>query len=243
MTSSRSCSSTPPGPPVPLAPSATRFRPRLSRSAPGPEDRAEGRPRTNIVEHSSNSQSVAEEELSLSLSGSAHEFPQDLTRLLQNLRNDLNTLESAGYSYPCPCIHHPPCNPCHKPVVISLIFVVASSAPDEQNTGAIHQLNRKLERLTEAVVSTTSSAAAPAKDSKPSNIDGRPPSASRDSDHDLCCWEPCCGGRKFSNKSNIIRHQRERSGELSKFRCSFCNACFSRSSPRNAHEARRLCGT
>lgn len=140
-------------------------------------------------------------------------------------------------------IRHPSSNPCHKPDIISLIFIAASFAPDEQNNDAINQLGRKLERLTEAVVSSTSSAAAPMKDSRPSNTKGHPPSASRDSDHDLRCWEPCCDGRKFSNKSNIIRHQRERSGELGKFRCSFCNACFSRSSSRNAHEARRCCGT
>ncbi|KKZ64715.1 hypothetical protein EMCG_09387 [[Emmonsia] crescens] len=55
------------------------------------------------------------------------------------------------------------------------------------------------------------------------------------------CREPCCNGRQFSNKSNFIRHQRERRGELPKLRCSFCNAVFSRSSARNAHEATRRC--
>ncbi|OJD22470.1 hypothetical protein ACJ73_06180 [Blastomyces percursus] len=55
------------------------------------------------------------------------------------------------------------------------------------------------------------------------------------------CWEPCCNGRQFSNKSNFIRHQRERRGELPKLRCSFCDATFSRSSARNAHEASRRC--
>ncbi|KAK2879352.1 hypothetical protein FQN49_000962 [Arthroderma sp. PD_2] len=55
------------------------------------------------------------------------------------------------------------------------------------------------------------------------------------------CWEACCNGRHFSNKSNFIRHQRERRGESCKLRCSFCDAVFSRSSARNAHEASRRC--
>ncbi|KAM5470514.1 hypothetical protein MferCBS49748_002330 [Microsporum ferrugineum] len=55
------------------------------------------------------------------------------------------------------------------------------------------------------------------------------------------CWDSCCNGRQFSNKSNFIRHQRERRGESYKLRCSFCDAVFSRSSARNAHEASRRC--
>lgn len=55
------------------------------------------------------------------------------------------------------------------------------------------------------------------------------------------CLESCCKGRLFSNKSNLIRHQRERRGETAKLRCSFCDAVFSRSSARNAHEAARRC--
>ncbi|KAE8375462.1 hypothetical protein BDV26DRAFT_267856 [Aspergillus bertholletiae] len=55
------------------------------------------------------------------------------------------------------------------------------------------------------------------------------------------CWEPCCKGRVFSNRSNLIRHQRERKGESAKLRCSFCDAVFLRSSARNAHEAARRC--
>ncbi|KAL2844752.1 hypothetical protein BJY01DRAFT_185870 [Aspergillus pseudoustus] len=55
------------------------------------------------------------------------------------------------------------------------------------------------------------------------------------------CWESCCKGRIFSNRSNLIRHQRERKGESAKLRCSFCDAVFLRSSARNAHEAARRC--
>ncbi|KAG2005118.1 hypothetical protein GB937_009077 [Aspergillus fischeri] len=50
------------------------------------------------------------------------------------------------------------------------------------------------------------------------------------------CWESCCNGRLFSNRSNLIRHQRERRGESAKLPCSFCDAVFLRSSARNAHE-------
>lgn len=55
------------------------------------------------------------------------------------------------------------------------------------------------------------------------------------------CWESCCVGRVFSNKSNLVRHQRERSSESAPLKCSFCSAEYSRSSARNAHEAKRTC--
>lgn len=57
----------------------------------------------------------------------------------------------------------------------------------------------------------------------------------------LCCWEPCCNGRAFSNRSNLVRHQRERRGESAKLRCSFCDAVFSRRAARDMHEAARRC--
>ncbi|WPH04791.1 Hypothetical protein R9X50_00768700 [Acrodontium crateriforme] len=55
------------------------------------------------------------------------------------------------------------------------------------------------------------------------------------------CWDPCCNGRTFSNPSNLARHQREKRGEAAKLRCSFCDAVFSRSAARNAHEAEKRC--
>ncbi|KAE8362360.1 hypothetical protein BDV27DRAFT_159839 [Aspergillus caelatus] len=57
----------------------------------------------------------------------------------------------------------------------------------------------------------------------------------------LRCWESCCNGRVFSNRSNLIRHQRERRGESAKLRCSFCDAVFSRRAARDTHEAARRC--
>ncbi|KAM0795469.1 hypothetical protein BDR22DRAFT_894164 [Usnea florida] len=162
---------------------------------------------------SSNSQSVAEEQAS-----EQEPFTPDATRLLQSLRHTLKSLQCSS-----------------------------GSVRDEQDTLTITLLNRKLERLTGALASPTSSAPPPAKDGSSSSDDGASSTRSsssplKDDDQDLRCWESCCRGRKFSNKSNFIRHQRERSGKLGKLRCSFCNACFSRSSARNAHEAKRICG-
>ncbi|KAK6814544.1 hypothetical protein RU639_009443 [Aspergillus parasiticus] len=57
----------------------------------------------------------------------------------------------------------------------------------------------------------------------------------------LRCWESCCNGRAFSNRSNLTRHQRERRGESAKLRCSFCDAVFSRRAARDTHEAARRC--
>ncbi|KAI9925909.1 hypothetical protein ASPWEDRAFT_173999 [Aspergillus wentii DTO 134E9] len=68
------------------------------------------------------------------------------------------------------------------------------------------------------------------------------PSSYQDTEPGYRCWESCCRGRRFSNRSNLVRHQRERFGEKAKLRCIYCNARFSRSSARNAHQARRNCG-
>ncbi|KAB8251108.1 hypothetical protein BDV35DRAFT_340061 [Aspergillus flavus] len=57
----------------------------------------------------------------------------------------------------------------------------------------------------------------------------------------LRCWESCCNGRAFSNRSNLTRHQRERRGQSAKLRCSFCDAVFSRRAARDTHEAARRC--
>lgn len=75
------------------------------------------------------------------------------------------------------------------------------------------------------------------------------PSSMRNSTHDAAnsssnlprCWGRCCNGRAFSTPSNLARHQREKRGEAAKLRCSFCNATFSRSSARNAHETEKRC--
>lgn len=49
------------------------------------------------------------------------------------------------------------------------------------------------------------------------------------------CWEHGCNGRAFSTFSNLLRHQREKSGQASKATCPNCGAVFTRTTARNGH--------
>jgi hypothetical protein len=49
------------------------------------------------------------------------------------------------------------------------------------------------------------------------------------------CWEHGCNGRQFSTFSNLLRHQREKSGQSSKASCPNCGAEFTRTTARNGH--------
>lgn len=49
------------------------------------------------------------------------------------------------------------------------------------------------------------------------------------------CWEHGCNGRQFSTFSNLLRHQREKSGHASKASCPNCGAEFTRTTARNGH--------
>ncbi|KAK4451480.1 hypothetical protein QBC34DRAFT_401134 [Podospora aff. communis PSN243] len=49
------------------------------------------------------------------------------------------------------------------------------------------------------------------------------------------CWEHGCNGRQFSTFSNLLRHQREKSGQASKATCPNCGAEFTRTTARNGH--------
>lgn len=49
------------------------------------------------------------------------------------------------------------------------------------------------------------------------------------------CWEHGCNGRQFSTFSNLLRHQREKSGTASKSYCPRCGAEFTRTTARNGH--------
>ena len=51
------------------------------------------------------------------------------------------------------------------------------------------------------------------------------------------CWDHGCNGREFSTFSNLLRHQRERSGAAAKSECPHCGAVFTRSTARNTHIA------
>ncbi|KAK4154666.1 hypothetical protein C8A00DRAFT_42604 [Chaetomidium leptoderma] len=49
------------------------------------------------------------------------------------------------------------------------------------------------------------------------------------------CWEHGCNGRQFSTFSNLLRHQREKSGQATKASCPNCFAEFTRTTARNGH--------
>lgn len=55
------------------------------------------------------------------------------------------------------------------------------------------------------------------------------------------CWEHGCNGRQFSTFSNLLRHQREMSGQAAKVICPDCGAEFTRTTARNGHLLHRKC--
>ncbi|OXV06304.1 hypothetical protein Egran_05927 [Elaphomyces granulatus] len=55
------------------------------------------------------------------------------------------------------------------------------------------------------------------------------------------CWDHGCNGREFSTFSNLLRHQRERSGAAAKSECPHCGAIFTRTTARNTHIAQGKC--
>jgi hypothetical protein len=55
------------------------------------------------------------------------------------------------------------------------------------------------------------------------------------------CWEHGCNGRQFSTFSNLLRHQREKSGTAPKSYCPKCGAEFTRTTARNGHLAHDKC--
>jgi len=55
------------------------------------------------------------------------------------------------------------------------------------------------------------------------------------------CWEHGCNGRQFSTFSNLLRHQREKSGTAVKSYCPRCGAEFTRTTARNGHMAHEKC--
>ncbi|PSS27877.1 hypothetical protein M430DRAFT_93512 [Amorphotheca resinae ATCC 22711] len=55
------------------------------------------------------------------------------------------------------------------------------------------------------------------------------------------CWEHGCNGRQFSTFSNLLRHQREKSGAATKSICPNCGAEFTRTTARNGHMAHEKC--
>ncbi|KAJ5383867.1 hypothetical protein N7517_001778 [Penicillium concentricum] len=55
------------------------------------------------------------------------------------------------------------------------------------------------------------------------------------------CWDHGCNGREFSTFSNLLRHQREKSGVVAKAECPICSAVFTRTTARNIHVAQGKC--
>ncbi|KAF2096794.1 hypothetical protein NA57DRAFT_78387 [Rhizodiscina lignyota] len=55
------------------------------------------------------------------------------------------------------------------------------------------------------------------------------------------CWDHGCNGRQFSTFSNLLRHQREKSGTAAKSVCPRCGAEFTRTTARNGHMAHDKC--
>ncbi|KAL8763317.1 MAG: hypothetical protein Q9184_000873 [Pyrenodesmia sp. 2 TL-2023] len=55
------------------------------------------------------------------------------------------------------------------------------------------------------------------------------------------CWDHGCNGRQFSTFSNLLRHQREKSGTATKSYCHRCGAEFTRTTARNGHVAHDKC--
>ncbi|ETN39683.1 uncharacterized protein HMPREF1541_05909 [Cyphellophora europaea CBS 101466] len=49
------------------------------------------------------------------------------------------------------------------------------------------------------------------------------------------CWDHGCNGRQFSTFSNLLRHQREKSGSAMKAMCPYCGIEFTRTTARNGH--------
>lgn len=49
------------------------------------------------------------------------------------------------------------------------------------------------------------------------------------------CWDHGCNGRQFSTFSNLLRHQREKSGTAMKSVCPYCGTEFTRTTARNGH--------
>ncbi|KIW73537.1 hypothetical protein, variant 3 [Phialophora macrospora] len=55
------------------------------------------------------------------------------------------------------------------------------------------------------------------------------------------CWDHGCNGRQFSTFSNLLRHQREKSGSAVKAICPHCGTEFTRTTARNGHMSGGKC--
>jgi hypothetical protein len=58
---------------------------------------------------------------------------------------------------------------------------------------------------------------------------------------EIRCWRHGCNGKRFSSRSNLVRHQVELGKTRPTFTCPICNAIFSRTTARNQHVEKRRC--
>lgn len=63
----------------------------------------------------------------------------------------------------------------------------------------------------------------------------------KSADTETRCWEHGCNGKKFSTRSNLLRHQIEKGKARPNFTCPICGAYFSRTTARNQHVDRNSC--
>ncbi|KAJ4163852.1 hypothetical protein LMH87_005556 [Akanthomyces muscarius] len=95
----------------------------------------------------------------------------------------------------------------------------ASSVPHAQESSLMHQM--------------PPSPSATAPDASPSGASSSRPKPR--------CWDHGCNGRQFSTFSNLLRHQREKSGQAAKATCPNCGAEFTRTTARNGHMLHDKC--
>ncbi|OSS43303.1 hypothetical protein B5807_12056 [Epicoccum nigrum] len=55
------------------------------------------------------------------------------------------------------------------------------------------------------------------------------------------CWDHGCNGKKFSTRSNLLRHHIEMGNARPRFNCTICGAFFSRTTARDQHVEKKSC--
>ncbi|KAF1928947.1 uncharacterized protein M421DRAFT_92066 [Didymella exigua CBS 183.55] len=81
----------------------------------------------------------------------------------------------------------------------------------------------------------------PALSSSPSNQNGSVMPRVLNSRPKPQCFEHGCNGRQFSTFSNLLRHQREKSGTATKSQCPRCHAEFTRTTAMKGHMQHDKC--
>ncbi|PNY24919.1 Uncharacterized protein TCAP_05142 [Tolypocladium capitatum] len=110
---------------------------------------------------------------------------------------------------------------------VSMEYPTAYAGPGEYSTRAPSlSVSQDGGMMYQMPAVTTSSHASTQEDSHVRVVQSRPKPR---------CWEHGCNGRQFSTFSNLLRHQREKSGQAVKATCPNCGAEFTRTTARNGH--------